>query len=68
MEKKNIIRKKEQETGEKKVDKKKNNEKKNLSDDPYFLKPYYMGPDGYLHCKGCRRRYELGHNCGIEVL
>ena len=67
MEKKNLIRKKEQETGEKKVDKK-NNEKKKPSDTPDYLKPYYMGPDGYLHCKGCRRRYELGHNCGIYVL
>ena len=28
---------------------------------PYY-KPY-MGPDGYLHCPGCKRRYEPPHLC-----
>ena len=26
------------------------------------LKPY-KGPDGYLHCTYCKRRYEPGHLC-----
>ena len=60
MEKKNIIRIKEQNPNQKK-----NGEKKMKI--PSYLqsnhhKPY-KGPDGYLHCWSCRRRYEPGHIC-----
>ena len=30
-----------------------------------YGKPY-KGPDGYLHCVGCRMRYEPGHKCTRE--
>ena len=27
-----------------------------------IIKPY-KGPDGYLHCSYCKRKYEQGHRC-----
>ena len=30
-----------------------------------IIKPY-KGPDGYLHCSYCKRRYEPGHRCEKE--
>ena len=61
MEKKNIIRIKEQNPNQKK------NDEKKMKIPSYLLnlnhhKPY-KGPDGYLHCGSCRRRYEPGHIC-----
>ena len=66
MEKKNIIKKKEQLTDEQKTNVRKNiNDilSKNLPNINLKYHPPYMGPDGYLHCACCKRRYEPGHKC-----
>ena len=59
MEKKNIIRIKEQNPNQKK------NDEKKMKIPSYLLNHHkpYKGPDGYLHCWSCRRRYEPGHIC-----
>ena len=66
MEKKNIKRI-VQGTTKKKADEKKTNEKKNHTHiNNHFTS--YKGPDGYLHCNHCRRRYEPGHKCEREYI